>query len=176
MLFSFIFIGSFFFSTLFSYGFFWVYLVQFTQYFSSPYGLHSDSTQGQDFSSTLLQPSQSLVRSEDSTLKKHKGLAIIQHKQIFELFAVLPLSESLLCKCYWYDCHKTNHMFLWGRQENIFLALLQQSGKLEHRDVKALVLGSPVSPNVSRGAEDWGFQMFREDLPSEQGGWLALHR
>lgn len=115
MLFSFIFIGSFFFSTLFSYGFFWVYLVQFTQYFSSPYGLHSDSTQGQDFSSTLLQPSQSLVRSEDSTLKKHKGLAIIQHKQIFELFAVLPLSESLLCKCYWYDCHKTNHMFLWGR-------------------------------------------------------------
>lgn len=64
---------------------------------------------------TFLHPSQSLVRSEDSTFKKYKGLAIIQHKQIFELFAVLPLSESLLSKCHWSDCHKTNHMFLWGR-------------------------------------------------------------
>lgn len=42
--------------------------------------------------------------------------------------------------------------------------------------MKALVLGSPASLHVSIGAEDLGFQMFREALPTEEGNLLALQR
>lgn len=42
--------------------------------------------------------------------------------------------------------------------------------------MKALVLGSTASLRVSVGAEDLGFQMFRDSLPDEEGGLLALQR
>lgn len=42
--------------------------------------------------------------------------------------------------------------------------------------MKALVLGSPSSLDMSIGAEDLGFQMFRESLPAEEGGLLPLQR